>query len=129
MPCSVFWLVDEEKYIGCGIIRHRITKSIEEFGGHIGYAIRPSLWNKHYGTLNFKYLLIETNKLKIDSALVTCDSENIASKKIIEHAGGKLWDQLNTKSNNKNIILNRYWVSTNVSKTKYNAKNRYNAKI
>ena len=39
-PATVFWLLNQKEYLGIGIIRHRMTKAIEKFGGHIGYAIR-----------------------------------------------------------------------------------------
>ncbi len=112
VPSTTFWLVDETQYIGIGIIRHRMTKAIEEYGGNIGYAIRPTKWNQGYGTLQLKLLLKEANKLKINPALVTCDEENIASKKLIEKNGGKLRDKLPTHTNGKDILLCRYWVNT-----------------
>lgn len=114
MPSTTFWLVNEKEYLAIGIIRHRLTKALEEYGGHIGYAVRPSKWNQGYGTLNLKLLLKEANKLKINPALVTCDESNIASAKIIETNGGKLWDKLPTCSEGKNIMLCRYWVDTNI---------------
>ena len=113
VPATIFWLVNQKEYLGIGIIRHRMTKAIEEFGGHIGYAIRRDKWHQGYGTLNLKLLLKEAYKLKINPALVTCDENNIASKKLIEHAGGVLRDKLPTTSDGKDIILCRYWVKTN----------------
>ena len=114
VPSTIFWLVNENEYLGIGIIRHHLTKSIEEYGGHIGYAIRRTKWNQGYGKLQLKLLLKEAYKLKINPALVTCDEENIASVKIIEENGGKLWDKLPTYSEGKNILLHRYWVPTNI---------------
>ena len=89
-----------------------MTKAIEEFGGHIGYAIRRDKWRQGYGPLNLKLLLKEAYKLKINPALVTCDEANIASKKLIENAGGVLRDKLPTTSDGKDIILCRYWIKT-----------------
>ena len=40
VPSTTYWLVDKKEYIGIGIIRHRMTKAIEEYGANIGYAIR-----------------------------------------------------------------------------------------
>lgn len=112
IPASNFWLVDENGYIGIGTIRHVLTKSIEEYGGHIGYAIRRSRWNQGFGTIQLKLLLKEAARLGINPALVTCSEENIASVKIIEHNGGILRDKLNQTEHGKKIILRRYWVKT-----------------
>lgn len=57
VPNSVFWLVDQDEYIGSGNIRHALTEPLRKFGGHIGYEIRPSKWNKGYSTLQLKLLL------------------------------------------------------------------------
>lgn len=114
VPSTTFWLVNEKEYLGIGTIRHRLTKAIKEYGGHIGYAIRLSKWNQGYGTLQLKLLLKEAYKLKINPALVTCEETNIASSKIIETNGGKLWDKLPIRSNGENVLLNRYWVPTNI---------------
>lgn len=114
VPATIFWLVDENEYLGIGIIRHHLTKALEEYGGHIGYAIRRTKWNQGYGRLQLKLLLKEAHKLKINPALVTCSQDNIASSKIIELNGGKLWDKLPTHSEGKEILLCRYWVPTNI---------------
>ncbi len=114
VPATTFWLVNENEYLGIGTIRHRLTKAIEEYGGHIGYAIRPSKWNQGYGKLHLKLLLKEAYKLKINPALVTCEETNIPSSKVIESNGGKLWDKLPIRSNGKEVLLNRYWVPTNI---------------
>jgi len=42
--------------------------------------------------------------LGIDSALVTCDVDNVASRKVIESSGGVLEDQRGGKL--------RFWVAT-----------------
>lgn len=114
VPSTTFWLVNENEYLGIGIIRHRMTKAIEEFGGNIGYAIRPSKWNQGYGTLQLKLLLKEANKLNINPALVTCDEKNIPSKTIIEKFDYKLWDKIPSHSDGKDITLCRYWVNTKI---------------
>ena len=114
LPVTVFWLIDETGYLGLGMIRHRMTKAIAEYGGHIGYALRPTKFHKGYGKLLLKLLLKEAYKLKINPALVTCDEENIPSKKVIEANGGKLYDKLPTRSDGKDIILCRYWVPTKI---------------
>ncbi len=92
VPSTTFWLVDGLDYIGTGNIRHRLTSTLEEFGGHIGYLIRPSRWNLGYGTLQLRLLLREACGLGIDPALITCDLDNPASARVMVKNGGRLID-------------------------------------
>lgn len=52
-PESVFWLIDDEEFIGRASIRHELTPHLREIGGHIGYEIRPSKRRQGYGTMIF----------------------------------------------------------------------------
>jgi len=89
VPNSTFWLVDgNNKILGTTDIRHRLTESLYIEGGHIGYGIRPSERKKGYATKILELVLIEAIKLKITKALITCDKDNIASKKVILKNGG-----------------------------------------
>ncbi|MBA2445142.1 MAG: GNAT family N-acetyltransferase, partial [Nocardioidaceae bacterium] len=39
---TTLWWVDGDEYLGRLSIRHRLTRWLLDFGGHIGYAVRPS---------------------------------------------------------------------------------------
>ena len=39
---TYLWWVDGDEYLGRLSIRHRLTPWLEEYGGHIGYVVRPS---------------------------------------------------------------------------------------
>lgn len=44
---STYYLVlSDEEVVGTICIRHYLTKDLEEFGGHIGYSIKPSARRK-----------------------------------------------------------------------------------
>lgn len=87
---SKLWLVDGDKFIGRVSIRHRLNKKLKQFGGHVGYVIRPSERKKGYGLKILKLSLYKAKHLGLDKVLVTCDDDNIASQKIIEKNGGQL---------------------------------------
>ncbi len=88
VPSSTFWLVNDQDFIGHLNIRHELTDFLKRIGGHIGYAIRPSMWRKGYGTKILTLGLSRAKELGLDKVLVTCDETNDASKKIIESNGG-----------------------------------------
>jgi predicted acetyltransferase len=59
------------------------------YGGHIGYSIRPSRRRQGYGTKILALALAEAQRLGLQRVLITCNSDNLPSKKIIEHNGGR----------------------------------------
>ena len=112
VPSTTYWMVDTDQgqFIGEGNIRHILTPSLLRYGGHIGYAIRASLWNKGYGTAQLGLLLNKGAELNISKALITCDDENTASQKVIEKNGGIYQDTIDNNINGKDIRTRRYWV-------------------
>ncbi|GAA0116635.1 GNAT family N-acetyltransferase [Clostridium senegalense] len=93
---SYFWLVDDEKdlFIGEISIRHNLTDALLQYGGHIGYGIRYSEWNKGYGTFMLKLALEKAKEMDISRILITCDDDNYASAKIMENNDMVLQDKV-----------------------------------
>ncbi len=112
VPATTYWLVDGKKYIGTGSIRHYLNESLKNFGGHIGYFIRPSQWNKGYGTIQLRLLLEKAHELGIENALLTCDVENIASARIMKKNGGRRIDQIEVEVAGELRRLFRYEIKT-----------------
>ena len=106
VPASTFWLVRNQAFIGHLQIRHELTDFLKRIGGHVGYAIRPSMWRKGYGTQILTLGLVRAQELGLNRVLVTCDETNIASKKIIESHGGVL----EGKTVGIEIPKLRYWI-------------------
>jgi predicted acetyltransferase len=103
---TVYWLIDDNQFVGRVGIRHYLSSDLKKLGGHIGYAIRPSKRKKGYGTQILKLALLKAKKLGIKKLLITCDENNIASRKIIESNGGKFKDKLRREDG----ITRRYWI-------------------
>ena len=110
VPGTTFWLVEDGEFIGMGGVRHRLNEGLERFGGHIGYGIRYSKWNKGYGTLQLKLLLQEAAKLGISRVLITCNDDNIGSARVIEKNGGKHWDTIDNTIDGVFRRTRRYWI-------------------
>ena len=104
VPGTTLWYVDGDEYLGRLAIRHRLTPNLLEVGGHIGYDVRLSARRRGHATAMLKAALPIAYDLGIDSALVTCDEDNIASAKVILHNGGIYQDSRSGKR--------RYWVPT-----------------
>jgi predicted acetyltransferase len=103
---STYWWVDvqHERYLGSVRIRHNLSLPALQVAGHIGYDIAPSARLQGHGTAMLAAALPVAAGLGIDAALISCDLDNIGSRKIIEANGGKLEDERDGKF--------RFWVPT-----------------
>lgn len=101
---STRWWVEGEQYLGRIAVRHVLNDFLRDVGGHIGYDVRPSARRQGHATAMLRAVLPHAHDLGIDPALVTCDDDNVASMRVIEHAGGVLEDVRGTKR--------RYWLPT-----------------
>ena len=105
---TTLWLAQGRRVIGSGRIRHELTPELEYEGGHVGYDIRPSERRKGYGTLILALSLERARALALNRVLLTCDTDNIASARIIEKSGGRLSSQAVSRKNGK--LISRYWI-------------------
>jgi predicted acetyltransferase len=96
---STFWLIDKEEVVGVVRIRHQEV----ECAGHIGYDISPECRNRGYGFYILKLALEKAAKIGIEEAILTCNIDNIASKKIIEKNNGKLLDTVFDEEENEHL--------------------------
>ncbi|HST47236.1 GNAT family N-acetyltransferase [Jatrophihabitans sp.] len=101
---STYWWAEGAEFLGAIRIRHRLTPALLEHGGHIGYDIAPKARRRGYGTAMLRAALPVAAGLGIEKALITCDVDNIGSRKVIEANGGVLEDE-------RGGML-RFWVPT-----------------
>ena len=91
VPQSIFWLVrNEQRILACSRLRHTLNTFLEQVGGHIGYDVRPSERRRGFGTQILRMTLDKARDLGLKQVLVTADSPNVASWRIIEKNGGVL---------------------------------------
>jgi predicted acetyltransferase len=102
--CTNLWWVEGDEYIGRMSIRHELNYWLREVGGHIGYDVRRSRRGEGHATAMLAAALPIAHDLGIELALLTCDDDNVASRRVIERNGGVLEDERRGKL--------RYWVPT-----------------
>ncbi|MEO8247463.1 MAG: GNAT family N-acetyltransferase [Chloroflexota bacterium] len=102
VPDTLLWFAEGAEWIGRLSIRHRLNEMLLEVGGHIGYDVRPSARRRGHGTEMLRQALPMARQLGIDPALVTCDVDNIGSRRVIQANGGLLEDERHGKL--------RFWV-------------------
>jgi len=107
VPSSIYFLMDEDKIIyGAIDIRHELNDYLLQYGGHIGYGIRPSHRRKGYASQMLTLALPIVKELGISKALITCDKNNTGSAKTIMNNGGILENEVI----NGDEITQRYWI-------------------
>ncbi|MCE4956429.1 GNAT family N-acetyltransferase [Macrococcoides caseolyticum] len=110
VPATQFLCVNaQNKIVGMVNIRHYLNDFLIQIGGHVGYSVRPDERRKGIA----KWMLQESlNFLKtkdVDKALVTCDYNNIGSKKTILSCGGMYENSVH--DDHDNIDVERYWIN------------------
>ena len=88
--------------IGFLHLRLSLNEFLRQFGGHIGYSIRPAVRNKGYAKEQLRLGLQRAKEMSIFDVLLTCHTTNIASQKVILANGGIYQDTLHETQ--------RYWV-------------------
>lgn len=79
----------DDKMIGMIDVRHELAVPfLQEFGGHIGYSVRPSERRKGYATLMLKLALSYCRSLDIHEVKLGCYADNEPSMRTIERCGG-----------------------------------------
>jgi predicted acetyltransferase len=75
-----------------GTINLRIgsTPHLERDAGHIGYGVHPAFRGHHYASRSVKLLLPVARTLGIDPLWITCDPDNVASRRSLEIAGAEM---------------------------------------
>ena len=103
VPSTYYLILSDEEVVGTISMRHYLTKDLEEFGGHIGYSIKPSARRKRYAKEALR-LIVKLYKEKYDEILIMCEDDNIASNKTILANGGILINQIEKFG----LKINRY---------------------
>lgn len=102
---STFWLIDKKEVVGVVRIRHEEV----ECAGHIGYDISPNYRNKGYGFQILKLALERSIKIGLEEVILTCNIDNISSKKIIEKNNGKFLGTIFDEEENED--MNKYSIT------------------
>ncbi len=114
VPQSVFILTriaPDGSHVALGVskLRHSLTPALEDAGGNIGYRIRPDERGKGYGTQILALTLPHARALGLARVLLTCDSDNIRSARVIMANGGVLTSEGHSPLRGARVC--RYWIA------------------
>jgi predicted acetyltransferase len=102
VPWTERWMTEGDVYLGRITVRHELNEALFTWGGHVGYTVRPSARRRGHASAALLGILGVCEQLGIDPVLVTCDVDNVGSRRIIEGAGGEYEDTREGKR--------RYWI-------------------
>ncbi|MCE7983364.1 MAG: GNAT family N-acetyltransferase [Caldilinea sp. CFX5] len=110
---TTYWGVEGDMIVGTARVRHTLTPALEELGGHIGYDVRPSQRRQGYGTALLGGALERARHFGLTGVLVTCDTDNIGSARVIVKNGGQLINQTMVDGYAK--LISRYWIDLHLA--------------
>ena len=111
---SHFWLVNDSEFIGILSLCSGPEDFFLRISGHIGYQIRPSQRRRGYGKQLLRLGLQKAKELGLTRVLLTCDEDNIASKKVIESNGGQFENAIQIEDSPVKKL--RFWIDLDQSK-------------
>jgi predicted acetyltransferase len=109
VPQSTFWLVrNDRRILACSRVRHVLNAYLKEEVGQIGYDVRPSERRRGYGTQILRLTLDKARDIGLKRILITADTSNIGSWRVIEKNGGMLWSEAVSRETKE--LLRKYWM-------------------
>lgn len=108
VPGTTYYYVLGNKLIGMINIRHCLNEYLLQQGGHIGYSVVPSMRRLGHAANMLKKAIEICKQWDIYPILITCDKDNLASRKTIERCGGKLENEYYNEKTKETIL--RFWI-------------------
>lgn len=109
MPATFFVADVDGALVGRVSIRHELNDFLVNFGGHLGYGVRPAHRRRGHAGKMLRQALVFARSAGLGRVRVTCDVGNGVSASIIERAGGVLED---VRVAPDGIGKRRYWIAT-----------------
>jgi predicted acetyltransferase len=109
VPETFLFAFAGDRIVGRTAIRHTLTPSLAQVGGHIGYVVVPAYRRQGYATEILRLSLrIAREAAGLHRVLVTCDADNVGSLKAIERNGGILENVIVVPD--RGVAVRRYWM-------------------
>ncbi len=109
VPSETFMLIRkvDNKLLGIIDIRLMLNEYLLNYGGHIGYGVRPTERMKGYNSYQLYLAMKFCLEKGLDRVLITCDKDNLGSAKTIINSGGILENEVILENGS---IHQRYWI-------------------
>ena len=111
VPATQFLFIRtaDNRLVGMLQVRHHFNEHLKQYGGHIGYSIRPGERRKGYAKAMLKMALPFCKEIGLNRVLITCIDGNIASEKTILANGGAY--ESTVYEPDEQVHLKRFWIT------------------
>lgn len=91
VPTFFFRMMSAPAGVEVGTINLRVGSSphIERYAGHLGYGVHEPFRGRHYAARSVMLLLPLARRVGLDPLWITCDPDNMASRRSLEIAGAR----------------------------------------
>lgn len=90
VPCTTRFLEEEGVLLGVVNVRHTLSDRLRIRGGHVGYSVVPGARSRGHARALLRWASDACAKQGVRVALITTDSDNIASQRVIRACGGRV---------------------------------------
>lgn len=77
-----YWCIESSRFVGKIQIRSHLSIDEAKAAGHIGYAVRYSMWGKGFGTKLLQFAADRLQEWGIIPIYIVCRVDNIGSNKV-----------------------------------------------
>lgn len=100
---------DGAELVGVLSLKFTLTPYLMNYGGHIGYAVKPSRRRRGLATRMLRQSLDIARGMGMEKLLLVCDNGNIASEKTILRCGGIYEDTRH--DSDEDVDVRRFWIT------------------
>lgn len=96
VPTEDFAIVAADVVVGAIVLRLGDTESLRRYGGQVGYRVAPEHQRRGYATEALRLLMPIAVTHGFAELWVTCRPGNIASRRVLEKAGARFVEVVET---------------------------------
>ena len=118
-PSQTWLAVRQRDGMVVAIVNYRpspLADFLLQYGGSIGYSVRPSKRRKGYAKETLRLTLVKCREAGEERVLITCDRDNPASARTILANGGVLENEVADEPGlGQSGVIQRYWITLSKS--------------
>ncbi|MDD1826065.1 GNAT family N-acetyltransferase [Photobacterium sp. ZSDE20] len=100
-PASTYFCIESDQILGVIRVRHGTSEYIHDVIGHIGYETLPQARGRGIASHMLSWV---QRHILIESAIITCDCDNVASQKVIEKSGGQFLNTFYSEQDKQEVL-------------------------
>lgn len=100
-----YWCVENAKFVGEVQIRPYLPVDEAKAIGHIGYAVRYSMWGEGFGTKLLQFAVDKLHEHSVSPIYIVCHIDNIASNKTSQKVGFEFVEKRTTNGEAENLYM------------------------